>query len=800
MCPAVNFSYRPGLKTNPFSNVQLAGSWDAAGHPAADWTSIAMRPGIDPDGCPCFDAQVHFDDAGVGIVFNWGVRLDGPAGADVWGIAREVDGENATARVLAFTLQAGAQDAVYYLTQCHRLGAVLLDTADEARSVRFSAWAPNARAVELVLADPAHGYVANDGQGTLRIFAMVRGADGVWSVGAADQPALADARALTGAPYMFRITKDDGSIAYRTDMYSRGQIGQGTVDPNGQPYNGPPEALDGPPSCSVVCDARHVRIDATTSIETSLFWRDEFDDNHPLPADIQDLVIYELHVGALGYGKVSPGTLDDAIGLLDHLTSLGVNTVELMPIAEFESTASWGYGTAQFLAIDQAAGGADRLRVFVKACHRRGIAVILDVCYNHFDATAERAEWQYDSNDPAKNIYFWYEGASGDYPDPAGGYIDNQSSGWAPRYDQEMVRQLFISSAAWFVQSCHIDGFRLDQTSCIHQYPVIHATGQPAPRAAAFGTKFLRQWTRTMRLLKPELYLTAEDYSDWPAMIQPSLNGDGLGFDATWYGDFQHNLVEFNGGGYGELVKEAGFGDDRPLAMDSLAGVLRTSANAKIVYGQSHDDCGNRPGSARTIVLAVNGAPLIGQTRKWAEARQRFAAGMALLSAGTPMFFMGEESGAQKPYRYDNFLANREDLLGDAAGIGAALFGYYRDLIRMSIGTAAVRSRNIDVACADDANRVIAFHRWTNGGWTDGGWTDGGEVLIAGSLANTAFANGYWLSSGRLGDAGWTEIFNSDAQVYGGWNVGNAGRRLQAQGGALNVVIPACGFVVLRRC
>ncbi|HEX3440341.1 MAG TPA: glycosidase, partial [Pseudolabrys sp.] len=93
-----------------------------------------------------------------------------------------------------------------------------------------------------------------------------------------------------------------------------------------------------------------------------------------------------------------------------------------------------------------------------------------------------------------------------------------------------------------------------------------------------------------------------------------------------------------------------------------------TSSRAKIVYNASHDDCGNRDGSARTIIVAVNGAPLVGETRRWTEARLRFAAAMTLLSAGTPMFFMGEEIGAQKPYRYNDFAENREDILGEAVG------------------------------------------------------------------------------------------------------------------------------------
>ena len=139
--------------------------------------------------------------------------------------------------------------------------------------------------------------------------------------------------------------------------------------------------------------------------------------------------------------------------------------------------------------------------------------------------------------------------------------------------------------------------------------------------------------------------------------------------------------------------------------MDFFAGALRASADGKVVYAKSHDDCGNRDGSARTIVLAANGAPLVGETRRWAEARVRFAAGMALLSAGTPMFFMGEETGAQS--RTVTILpAEPRRYCGRRQRRGRSPVAYFKTLVRLSIDTPAIRSRNIDVGYIDDANRV----------------------------------------------------------------------------------------------
>jgi 1,4-alpha-glucan branching enzyme len=153
------------------------------------------------------------------------------------------------------------------------------------------------------------------------------------------------------------------------------------------------------------------------------------------------------------------------------------------------------------------------------------------------------------------------------------------------------------------------------------------------------------------------------------------------------------------------------------------------------------------------------------------------------------MFFMGEEIGAANPYTYDGFMQNREDLIGAAAGTGACLFRYYKDLIRLSVRNEAIRSRMIEVAFTDNDNRVIAFHRWN----------DRDEFLVVGNLSNAPFASGYWIYSSRIGNANWTEVFNSDSEAYGGWNVGNAGGTLQGSNGALNVVLPAAGLVIFHQ-
>ena len=145
-------------------------------------------------------------------------------------------------------------------------------------------------------------------------------------------------------------------------------------------------------------------------------------------------------------------------------------------------------------------------------------------------------------------------------------------------------------------------------------------------------------------------------------MITEPAEVGGLGFDATWFAKFYHHLIGDTGHGpdYANLLWTAGMGGNGPLAMDAFAGVLAATGRKTIVYHESHDEAGNSHESRRTLAAALalseGEPPAEGEVRLIAEARCRFAAGMALLAAGTPMFLMGEEIGAVKDFRFNDFL------------------------------------------------------------------------------------------------------------------------------------------------
>lgn len=811
----VEFQFITGLKRMIFRNARLRGSWDDSGRYSDNWTEIPMQEQIGSDGCPSFLASIKLDLADQDKTFKWGVVLDGPQGANFWGIPTEVQDINSVERHRQFRLSSdGSSSQVerYYFTYGRHLGAnKYFAVGNPKPGLRFSVWAPNAQKVEVVFGIPANGYIANNGGGidpVQPLVALSRLIDGIWEGGPAG-----DFEAFMSLPYMYRIQNAQGRTVYRTDIFSRSQIGRGGSDPRGSAWPGSAEDLDGTVSCSVVIDPDVVRRSFESTppgstpdlIPAEEFWATEFTTGLPVPTCLEDLVIYELHVGSLG--KDGVGNLSDALVFLDHLVDLGVNAVELLPMAEFSGNVAWGYGDTHHFCIESSSGGRDKYRHFVRECHRRGIAVIQDVVYNHYDGKADRAEWQYDSTAHEQNIYYWYEGHPGDYPDyeraahdlskppedrpvPGhGGYLDNNSSGYTPRYWEEIVRQQFISAAAFLIEEMHVDGLRVDLTQAIHHDNKLHANGLSNGSANIFGQKLLREWSRTLHMIRPTVMLIAEDHTGWDAVTKPPAQG-GLGFNGKWEAAFYHNLIGDSdmAGDKARLLKQAGYGGNEPLRMDQFSGVLYNSSCNHVVYHESHDEAGNAGGTARTMVTAVNGAPLVDATRIAAEARSRACFGLSLLSAGTPMFFMGEEIGAQKRYTYNNFLSNREDILGERAGNGKAMFRFYQDIIALSRRLRSIRSHNIDILHQWNANRVIAFKRWSGGE----------EVIIVASLNNIAFTNGYIIKKDLLAipNAFWKEIFNSDATIYGGQNIGNHGASIGSNQGSLNVVIPANGLVV----
>ncbi|MGO9991373.1 MAG: alpha-amylase family glycosyl hydrolase [Steroidobacteraceae bacterium] len=400
-----------------------------------------MAASQDETGCDAFSASVSFDAGQAGTLFQWGVVADIEGAPNTWVVVTEVADENSDQRVRSFVLAPDETQQDYWFAIGRRLGAQkYVQAGSHATAIRFAVWAPHARNVEVVFAPfdltsgTPTGYIADDGTGidpAAVLLPLMSKSGGIWETDPRT-PVLADFAQLMNRLYMYRVTDAQGKPTYKVDIFSRNQVGRGGTNPGGAAYTGSYLDLDGLVSCSVVSDPDRVTrdfndtgINKHTLMAADEFWANEYTPGRPPPQNFQDLIIYELHVGSLGFPSTAAGTFADAMAFVDSLTELGVNAVELLPVLEFDGDLQWGYGTSLFYCLQSSAGGANQLKHLVRACHQRGIVVILDVVYNHFATSDnERSEWGYDSDPtvaPQDNVWYWYQGQPSDYADLSGG-------------------------------------------------------------------------------------------------------------------------------------------------------------------------------------------------------------------------------------------------------------------------------------------------------------------------------------------------------------------------------------------
>ena len=352
---------------------------------------------------------------------------------------------------------------------------------------------------------------------------------------------------------------------------------------------------------------------------------------------LQRFIIYELHVGTF----TREGTFQAIIPLLDYLqTDVGVTAIELMPVAQFPGTRNWGYDGVSPFAVQYSYGGPEGLKAFVNACHEKGIAVVLDVVYNHL-------------------------GPEGNYLGDFGPYFtDRYRTPWgrAINYDgpdSDEVRAYFINNALYWVTEFHIDALRLDAIHGIFDISACH---------------ILRELTEAVHAQADRLgrviHVIAESNLNDVRVIAPVAEG-GYGLDGQWNDDFHHALHTVLTG------ERTGYYEDFGR-LDQLATALRqgfvysgqrscfrrrrhgSSSTARppsqfVVFAQNHDQVGNRAGGERLSSLIPREA-------------LKVAAAACLLSPNLPLLFMGEEYGETAPFQY--FTDHRDPDLAEAVREG----------------------------------------------------------------------------------------------------------------------------------
>ena len=453
-----------------------------------------------------------------------------------------------------------------------RLGAVPI--GDER--ARFEVWAPNASAVDLLLADRT----------------VILGPDeraGTW-VGVVDG-------VVHGDRYRFRL--DAG-------------------EPVADPASGwQPDGVHGP---SAVVDHRRFT------------WTDE----EWRGIELADTVLYELHVGTF----TPEGTFDGAIGQLDRLARLGVTTIELMPVNAFPGRRNWGYDGVFPSAVQESYGGPEALARFVDAAHVRGLAVVLDVVYNHLG--------------PEGSVHSRYGPYFTDaYQTPWGNGLNVAGAG------SDHVRRTFIESATRWITDFHVDGLRLDAIDQIYD-----------PTAKRFLEELIGAVRNAGRRGGRTVLTFVESAANNPEHVRPRSHG-GIDADAAWDDDVHHALrVALTGDTRGYYVDYQGAADlaeayVRRWVFTGRYSVYRQRHHGKpaddvdrnhfVAFSSNHDHVGNTPNGARPPF----------------DHRQRLVAAAAVvLSPFTPLLFMGEEYGETRPFPY--FVDHSDPALIEAVREGRA--------------------------------------------------------------------------------------------------------------------------------
>lgn len=441
-----------------------------------------------------------------------------------------------------------------------------------------------------------------------------------------------------------------------------------------------------------VIEKNDPRARAITSSDNgfSVIVDEEFDwgehDFMPIPKEKQ--IIYELHIGTFNRpDAATPGTFDTAIEKLNYLQELGINMIELMPVTSMAYSNGWGYAPNYIFSVESMLGGRFGLLSFIKACHERGIGVILDVVYNHFYGDTDL--WQYDgwSENDRGGIYF-YNDERGDTP-----------WGGRPDYGRPEVRQFILDNVTMWLQEYKLDGLRIDST--IYMRNTTGKDNDPEhdiPEA----WQLLADITTLAHKIQPAAIIIAEDSAASDYISKP-VHELGAGFDAQWELGFPHALRD-----------ALGVHDATPSLEPIRSELLRYyngNAYEMVVFSDSHDTAANGSVRLNEAVTPDHADSL--------PARQKalLADAITLSAPGIPMLLQGSEfmqSGS-----FNDWQALEWEKASKYAGIVEAR----RHLIDLRLDrhgiTAGLCGQSTSIFHQDNTNFVIGYHRWQHGGPRD---------------------------------------------------------------------------------
>ncbi|MEO1132266.1 MAG: malto-oligosyltrehalose trehalohydrolase, partial [Cyanobacteria bacterium J06639_1] len=395
---------------------------------------------------------------------------------------------------------------------------------------------------------------------------------------------------------------------------------------------------------------------------------------------LADCIIYELHIGTF----TPEGTFEGAIAAIPHLVELGITAVEIMPVAQFPGDRNWGYDGTSPYAVQQSYGGPVAFQQFVDACHQAGIAVVLDVVYNHLG---------HEGN------YLW---------DRAPYFSQTHFTPWGPSINvddshSDPVRHYFIENALYWLRTFHLDGLRLDAIEF-----VIDAGAHP------FARELSERVDRLSQQLGRPLHLIGETATNDPRFVL-ERDRSGYGLSGQWAFDFHFALHACLTGERQKYYVD--FGDPRQLQQAFHHPFVFSGEYSRywqrrrgtpeppslpperfVVYSQNHDQVGNRAGSDRLSTLVE---PHL----------QRLAAGLVLLSPYVPLLFMGEEYGEVAPFHFFTDFSDERVIAGMREGRKQEMGDRHSDIDPQDVTWFEHSKLDLDLKFKLNHDRHFQFYR-----------------------------------------------------------------------------------------
>jgi len=437
------------------------------------------------------------------------------------------------------------------------------------------------------------------------------------------------------------------------------------------------------------------------------------------------LVIYELHVGTFNdEDPYRPGKFISITARLGHLKQLGINAIQIMPVGQFAGMRSWGYNPSHLFAVDSDYGGSIGLKRFIKRAHQEGIAVILDVVYNHL-GPSDLDLWQFDgwSENNRGGIYFYND--------------DRGVTPWGetrPDYGRGEVRRYILDNVRMWLDEYHIDGLRFDSTLYIRNI------GESGTSEIPDGWSLMQAINETVASHLGNQITIAEDLqsNEW---ITNDVGAGGAGFGSQWDPHFVRPIRD-------AVITSVDQNRSLTSIRDAILYRYNDDAFERVIYSESHDDVAN--GQARVPQEVSPDDP----TGWYSQKRSTMAAAMVFTAPGIPMLFQGQEFLEGEWFR-DTVPVDwhQQDQF-------RGIIRMYRDLIKLRLNVAGF-TRGLcgqfsQVYHLNEERKLLAFHRWDQGGPAD-------DVVVIANFSNQT-QDDYTIGLPASGK--WKLRFNSDWHGY----------------------------------